>query len=56
MRLAVNRNRVRRIIRESFRLEQQQLPNVDIVILARKGLGIWKISRFISLLSAAGLA
>ncbi|WP_261842973.1 ribonuclease P protein component [Aliamphritea ceti] len=39
IRLAVNRNRVRRIIRESFRLEQQQLPNVDIVILARKGLG-----------------
>lgn len=39
IRLAVNRNRVRRIIRESFRLNQHDLPNVDIVILARKGLG-----------------
>lgn len=39
IRLAVNRNRVRRIIRESFRLNQHRLPNVDIVILARKGLG-----------------
>ncbi len=39
IRLAVNRNRVRRIIRESFRLNQLHLPNVDIVILARKGLG-----------------
>ena len=39
VRLAVQRNRVRRIIRESFRLKQHDLPNVDIVILARKGLG-----------------
>ena len=39
IRLAVNRNRVRRIIRESFRLNQHKLPNVDIVILARQGLG-----------------
>ncbi|RTE65426.1 ribonuclease P protein component [Amphritea opalescens] len=39
IRLAVHRNRVRRIIRESFRLNQHKLPNVDIVILARPGLG-----------------
>ena len=39
IRLAVHRNRVRRIIRESFRLNQHTLPNVDIVILARHGLG-----------------
>lgn len=38
IRRAVKRNRVRRIIRESFRLHQHELPNVDIVILARKGL------------------
>ncbi len=38
IRRAVKRNRVRRIIRESFRLHQHQLPNVDMVILARKGL------------------
>lgn len=39
VRQAVKRNRVRRIIRESFRLNQHDLPAVDIVILARKGLG-----------------
>ncbi|QJD71858.1 ribonuclease P protein component [Marinobacterium sp. LSUCC0821] len=38
IRRAVNRNRIRRIIRESFRLNQHQLPQVDIVILARKGI------------------
>ena len=32
LRLAVQRNRVRRIIRESFRHHQQQLPPVDIVV------------------------
>ncbi len=39
VRLAVHRNRVRRIIRESFRLNQHKLPPVDIVVLARRGLG-----------------
>lgn len=39
VRRAVNRNKVRRIIRESFRLHQHTLPAVDIVILARKGVG-----------------
>ena len=38
IRQAVKRNRVRRIIRESFRLHQHELPAVDIVILARLGL------------------
>ena len=38
VRLAVQRNRVKRIIRESFRL-QYSLPNLDIVVLARKGMG-----------------
>ena len=32
---AVARNRVRRLIRESFRLEQATLPTVDIVVAAR---------------------
>lgn len=32
---AVSRNRLRRQIRESFRLQQQRLPPVDIVIGAR---------------------
>lgn len=39
VRKAVKRNRVRRIIRESFRLNQHNLPAVDIIILARPGLG-----------------
>jgi len=36
---AVDRNRVKRIIRESFRHNQSLLPALDIVILARSGLG-----------------
>ena len=32
---AVSRNRLRRLIRESFRLQQHGLPPVDIVIGAR---------------------
>lgn len=39
IRQAVKRNRVRRIIRESFRLNQDNLPAVDMIILARQGLG-----------------
>jgi ribonuclease P protein component len=32
---AVARNRIRRIIRESFRLHQHQMPAVDLVVSAR---------------------
>jgi len=32
---AVARNRLRRIIRESFRLHQRELPAVDLVVSAR---------------------
>ena len=32
---AVRRNRIRRIIRESFRLRQHELPAVDVVVHAR---------------------
>ena len=35
--LAVHRNRLKRKIRESFRLNQDRLPPVDTVILARPG-------------------
>ena len=35
LRRAVDRNRVRRLIRESFRMHQQELPALDIIIGAR---------------------
>jgi ribonuclease P protein component len=36
IRKAVTRNLIKRAIRESFRLQQHQLINIDIVVLARK--------------------
>ena len=38
VKLAVHRNRLKRLIRESFRLRQASMPPLDIVVLARKGL------------------
>lgn len=34
---AVERNRVRRLIRESFRLQKQELPAVDVFVMAKAG-------------------
>ena len=34
---AVDRNRIKRLARESFRRHRAQLPGVDVVILARTG-------------------
>ena len=39
VKLAVQRNRLKRLMRDSFRLNQQTLAGLDIVIVARKGLG-----------------
>ncbi len=39
IRRAVKRNLVRRIMRESFRLNQNNLPAHDMIIMARKGAG-----------------
>lgn len=39
IRRAVKRNLVRRIIRESFRLNQDNLPAHDMIIMVRKGAG-----------------
>lgn len=38
VRRAVERNRIRRQLRESFRLHQHQLGGVDIVVLGRAGI------------------
>lgn len=36
---AHDRNRIKRLCRESFRLLQHQLPNYDFVVVAKKGIG-----------------
>jgi len=36
---AVRRNRVKRVIRETFRANQQELPSVDLVVNAKPGAG-----------------
>lgn len=36
-RRAVDRNRIKRIAREAFRVRRQQLPPVDIIVLSRAG-------------------
>jgi ribonuclease P protein component len=36
---AVNRNRLRRLIRESFRMHRQELPAVDVLVTARTAAG-----------------
>lgn len=35
---AVRRNRVKRVIRESFRRREPLLPNLDLVVIARRGI------------------
>ncbi|WP_162874136.1 ribonuclease P protein component, partial [Pseudomonas viridiflava] len=39
VKLSVERNRLKRVIRDSFRLNQDYLVGWDIVVVARKGLG-----------------
>ena len=34
---AARRNRVKRLVREAFRLKKTELPPMDIVVIARKG-------------------
>lgn len=37
IRHAVHRNRIKRLVRETFRLRQTQLPSADIVVVVYKG-------------------
>jgi ribonuclease P protein component len=39
VKLAVHRNRIKRCVRESFRLHAHQLPNIDIIVVAKQGVG-----------------
>ncbi|MFC3152691.1 ribonuclease P protein component [Litoribrevibacter euphylliae] len=39
VKLAVDRNRVKRVMRDCYRLNQDKLPGIDIVFIARPGLG-----------------
>ena len=39
-RTAVARNRIKRLVRESFRHEQQQLGSLDIVVIGRPGIAL----------------
>lgn len=37
-RLAVQRNRIKRIMRETYRLQQHKLPGFDIIVIAKPGI------------------
>ncbi len=45
---AVDRNRIKRLIRESFRRHQNELPNVDIVVMVRNNILQLNNSQFFS--------
>ena len=38
VKLAVHRNRIKRLTRESFRLNQHKLPAVDLVVMVKSGI------------------
>ena len=48
---AHNRNRLKRIIRESFRTQKQNLPNVDIVVVGKSGIDKLSNQELFSLLN-----
>lgn len=38
IRFAVQRNRIKRVTRDYFRINEASVPNMDVIILARKGI------------------
>lgn len=53
VRLAVERNRLKRLVRTSFRLHQYELPAVDVVFIARQGLDQLDNAAFLVMLDKA---
>ena len=52
IRLAKNRNLLKRHIRESFRLKQHNLPPIDAIVLARRGSDLLSNSEIIQCLDS----
>jgi len=52
VKLAVGRNRIKRVVRDSFRHHQQQLTGLDLVVLARTGTADQSNKRLFSSLEA----
>lgn len=51
VKLAVRRNRIKRLVRESFRNQLSHLPEIDVIVLARSGADALENSEILSILN-----